>query len=163
MLLNFGVLLPLYTRLGTKYLGSARNASFAIMIGSSLVLAAGAVMTGMSSTAPVFILGMVVYTAGEGLTVAINAYIATVIKKAYLARVMAMVSIAATSGKAIASAVFPQVLAIGLDTHIDELVGLPFLVASALFLMAGACVIIAGLSTRQRSEAAVIESIDEVD
>lgn len=144
MLINYWILLPSYTRLGTKYLGSGKNASFAIMIGSSLVLAIGAVITGLSSTASVFLFGMIIYTAGEGVTVAINAYIASVIEKGFLARVMSVVAIAATGGKAIASGFFPQVLAIGLDTHVDELVGLPFLVAAGLFLVAGASVAVAG-------------------
>ena len=151
MLLNFGLLLPTYNRLGTQYLGSAAYASFTIMIGSSIVLTVGAVLVGLSSTAVAFMVGMVVYTLGEGINVATQAYIASVIDKTYLARVLAVLSIAAAGGKAIASAVFPQVLAIGLDTHVEELVGLPFFVAAGLFLLAGGCVVIVGLKTKNSS------------
>ena len=153
MLVNFGLLLPTYNRLGTQYFGSAAYASFAIMIGSSIVLCGGAVLVGLSSTSAAFMIGMVTYTLGEGINVATQAYIASVINKTYLARVLAVLSIAAAGGKAVASAVFPQVLAIGLDTHIPELVGLPFFVAAALFILAGACVIVVRLRMRSSSEA----------
>jgi hypothetical protein len=142
LLLNFGLLLPTYTRLGSKYLGSAAYASFAIMIGSSIVLSGDAVLVGLSSTSAAFLVGMVIYTLGEGISVATQAYITSVIDKSYLARVMAVLSIAAAGGKAIASGLFPQVLALGLDTHIKELIGLPFFVAAGLFLIAGGCVTI---------------------
>ena len=148
MLLNFGLLLPAYNRLGSTYLGSAAYTSFAIMIGSSVVLSGGAVLVGLSSTTVAFLAGMVIYTLGEGLPVATQAYIASVTDKSYLARVMAVLSIAATGGKAVASAVFPQILALGLDTHVEELVGLPFFVAAGLFLIAGGCVAIVGLRMR---------------
>jgi hypothetical protein len=130
LLLNFGLLLPTYTRLGSNYFGSAAYASFAIMIGSSIVLSGGAVLVGFSSTSAAFLVGMVIYTLGEGISVATQAYIASVIGKPYLARVMAVLSIAAAGGKAIASGLFPQVLALGLDTHIEELIGLPFFCSS---------------------------------
>jgi hypothetical protein len=151
MLLNFGLLLPTYHRLGSDYFGSAAYGNFAIMIGSSIVLCGGAVLVGLSSTSAAFLVGMVIYTLGEGISVATQAYIASVIDKSYLARVMAVLSIAASGGKAIASGLFPQVLAIGLDTHVEELVGLPFLVAAGLFLIAGGCVVVVGLRTRRSS------------
>jgi hypothetical protein len=149
MLLNFGLLLPTYNRLGSTYLGSAAYASFAIMIGSSIVLCGGAVLIGLSSTSAAFLAGMVIYTLGEGISVATQAYIASVIDKSHLARVMAVLSIAAAGGKAIASGLFPQVLALGLDTHVEELVGLPFFVAAGLFVIAGGCVVVVGLRTRR--------------
>lgn len=154
ILLNFALLLPAYNRLGTKHFGSATYASFAIMTGSSVVLCCGSVLVGLSSSSAVFLIGMVVYTLGEGMPVATQAYIASIIDKGYLARVMAMLSMASAGGKAIASAVFPQVLAIGLDTHIKELVGLPFFVASGLYLAAGGCVLLVGLRMRRPSEVA---------
>jgi MFS family permease len=151
LLLNFGLLLPTYNRLGSMYFGSAAYASFAIMIGSSIVLSGGAVLVGLSNTSAAFLLGMVIYTLGEGIIVATQAYIASVIGKSYLARVMAVLSIAAAGGKAIASGLFPQVLALGLDTHIEELVGLPFFVAAGLFLIAGGCVVIVRFRMRRSS------------
>ena len=149
ILLNFGLLLPTYNRLSSEYFGSAAYGSFAIMIGSSIVLCGGAVLVGLSTTSATFLVGMVIYTLGEGISVATQAYIASVIDKSYLARIMALLSIAASSGKAIASGLFPQVLAIGLDTHVEELVGLPFFVAAGLFLIAGGCVVVVGLRTRR--------------
>lgn len=74
---------------------------------------------------------------------------------------MAVLSIAATGGKAIASGLFPQVLALGLDTHVEWLVGLPFFVAAALFLIAGACVLLVGL--RMRKSSRIDESSLSVD
>lgn len=163
MLLNFGLLLPTYNRLGSRYFGSAAYASFAIMIGSSVVLCGGGVLIGLSSTSAVFLIGMVIYTLGEGIMVATQAYITSVIGKSYLARVMAVLSIAVTSGKAIASLFFPQVLALGLDTHIEELVGLPFFVAAMLFLVAGGCVVIVRLRTRMDKSSEIMEHDDEVE
>jgi hypothetical protein len=151
MLLNFGLLLPTYNRLGSEYFGSATYGSFAIMIGSSIVLCGGAVLVGFSTTSAAFLVGMVIYTLGEGISVATQAYIASVIDKSYLARIMALLSIAASGGKAIASGLFPQVLAMGLDTHVEELVGLPFFVAAGLYLIAGGCVVVVGLRTRRSS------------
>jgi hypothetical protein len=81
LLLNFGLLLPSYNRIGSKYLGSATYASFAIMVGSSIVLCAGAVAVGLSSASAAFLRGMAIYTLGEGITVATQAYIASVIGK----------------------------------------------------------------------------------
>lgn len=66
LLLNFGLLLPVYNRLGLTYLGSAAHASFAIMIGSSIVLCGGAVLVGFSSVSAAFLVGTVIYTLGEG-------------------------------------------------------------------------------------------------
>lgn len=151
LLLNFGLLLPSYNRIGSKYLGSAAYASFAIMICSSIVLSGGAVVVGLSSTSAAFLIGMVIYTLGEGISVATQAFIASVIGKSYLARVMAVLSIAAAGGKAIASGLFPQVLALGLDTHVEELVGLPFFVAAALFLVAGGCAVAVRFRMRRSS------------
>jgi hypothetical protein len=151
MLLNFGLLLPTYNRLGSEYFGSTAYGSFTIMIGSSIVLCGGAVLVGLSTTSAAFLVGMVIYTLGEGISVATQAYVASVIDKSYLARVMVVLSIAASGGKAIASGLFPQVLAIGLDTHVEELVGLPFFVAAGLFLIAGGCVVVVGLRTKRSS------------
>lgn len=150
-LLNFGLLLPIYNRLGSDYFGSAVYASFAIMIGSSIVLCGGAVLIGLSTTSVAFLVGMVIYTLGEGISVATQAYVASVIDKSYLARVMAVLSTAASGGKAIALGLFLQVLAIGLDTQVEELVGLPFFVAAGLFLIARGCVVVVGLRTRRNS------------
>ena len=145
MLANFGLLLPTYTRLGTRHLGSATRASFAIMIASAAVLTGGAMLVGLSATSAAFLVGMVVYTLGEGLTVATQAYIASVVDRTYLARVMATLAVAAAGGKAIASAGFPVVLAKGLDTNVRGLIGLPFFVAAGLFVVAGACVVVVGI------------------
>jgi hypothetical protein len=103
-----GFFFPAYNRIGSIYLGSAAYTSFAIMVGSSIVLCAGAVAVGLSSTSAAFLIGMVIYTLGEGTTVAMQAYIASVIGKSFLARVMAALSIAAAGGNAIASGFIPS-------------------------------------------------------
>jgi MFS family permease len=148
MLLNFFLLLPTYTRLGTKYLHSPTHASFAIIIGSSIILCLGSTTIALSAASSVFLFGMIIYTLGEGMSVATQAYIASLTEQRYLARVMAVLSIAAALGKALASLLFPRILAAGLDTHVDVLVGLPFTVNAALFLFAGACVVVVGVRTR---------------
>jgi hypothetical protein len=147
MLLNFAILLPTYSQIGAKYLGTVAKANFTIMISSSVLLTIGSVFIGFSTTALTFILGMIVYTLGAGLPVATQAFVASLMDKSKLARVMAILSIAATGGKVVASGLFPQVLALGLDSGIKMLVGLPFFVAAALFLCAGLCVMIVGLRT----------------
>lgn len=84
------LLLSTYNHLDSEYFGSAAYGSFAIMIGSSIVLCGGAVFVGFSTASAAFLVGMVIYTFGEGILVATQAYIASAIDKSYLARVMAM-------------------------------------------------------------------------
>jgi hypothetical protein len=100
MLLKFGLLLPTYNHIGSEHLSSAAYGTFAIMIGSSIVLC-GVQSSSDSALSPLaFLVSMVIHTLGEGILVATQAYIASVIGKSYLARVIA---IAASGGKAIAS------------------------------------------------------------
>ena len=56
-----------------------------------------------------------------------------------------MLSVATIIGKITAAGLFPKLLAAGLDSHIDKLVGLPFFVSAALFLFAGMCIIVVGV------------------
>ena len=148
MLAHFSVLLPLLTGLAVSYFGSPGAGSFCIMAGSALLLIIGAVMIGFSSTAISFVIGVVVYLCGAGLPTATQAYIVSLIGRTKVARVMATLSMASIAGKLFASILFPRVLAIGLDTHIDVLVGLPFFVSAALFVIAAVCVTIVGLLVR---------------
>ena len=141
-LFNFSFILPLWMRLGTKHFAHPSQSSLAIMVGSAFVLTVGTVMLGFSNTNFLFFLSMIVYTLGEGLPVATQTYIASLIAPSRLARVMSALSIAATSGKLFAAGLFPQVLAIGLDTHVESLVGLPFFVAAGLFVVAGICIVL---------------------
>ena len=58
---------------------------------------------------------------------------------------MATLSLTSIFGKLIASIVFPKVLAWGLDTHVDVLVGLPFFVSAAMFVVSAPCFTIVGV------------------
>ena len=106
------------------------------------MLAVGATITGLSSSAIVFLPAMVAYSLGEGAAVTMQAYVASLIDKSRLARVMGMLSVASIGGKMAASGGFQKILAIGLDTHQANLVGLPFFVAAVLFLIAGTSIVI---------------------
>ncbi|MCJ1358692.1 MAG: hypothetical protein MMC33_008692 [Icmadophila ericetorum] len=141
MLVNFSILLPLYVRVCGQYF-SPSNASLFIVYISCLVLAVGATITGLSSSAIVFLPAMVAYSLGEGAAVTMQAYVASLIDKSRLARVMGMLSVASIGGKMAASGGFQKILAIGLDTHQANLVGLPFFVAAVLFLIAGTSIVI---------------------
>lgn len=161
MLLTYWVLLPTYTRLGIRHLGNAASASFAIMLGGPLVLATGAVITGLGETAAIFFVRLTVYTFREGPTVAINVHIDIVVDKSSLAQVMAVLSMAATCGKGIASGAFPNVLALGLDTGVEELIGLPVLVAAGLFVVARVCVLGARIWSGTKGGKAVVRGAED--
>lgn len=155
MLANFSFLLPLYVRFCGRYF-SPSNANLFIACISCLVLAIGATVTGFSSGAAIFLFAMILYTLGEGAAVTIQAYVASLIDQSRLARVMGMLSIASIGGKMAASGGFQEVLAIGLDSHLDNLVGLPFFVAATLFLIAGTSVVIVA-ARAQTSERHMLE------
>ena len=150
MLAHFSILLPLLTRLAVEKLGSSSAGSFAIMAGSAILLVLGGVLIGFSSTTATFVFAVVVYLFGVGLPTATQAYIVSLIDKTKVARVMATLSMASIGGKLIASILFPKVLAVGLDTHVDVLVGLPFFVSAALFVVAAVCVSLVGLRVRSK-------------
>lgn len=148
MLAHFSVLLPLLSRLAVSYLRSSGAGHFAIMAGSALLLIVGSTLIGFSSNTWTFVGAVVIYLFGGGLPTATQAYIVSLIEKSKVARVMATLSMASIGGKLIASILFPKVLAIGLDTHIDVLVGLPFFVSAVLFVVAALCVTVVGLRVR---------------
>ena len=139
-LVNFSFLLPAYTRLGKSYLGSETATFLTIMIFSSLVLIAGSILLGASATITTFLAALVIYVLGEGLPVATQAYIASLIEKRKLARVLSVLSIATTGGKMVASGIFPKVLGWGLDSGVEILKGLPFFESAVLFLIAAGAI-----------------------
>ena len=143
MLANFCVLLPFYTKICTKYVQS-ENTNLIIMSVSCLVLTTGSIIIGISGSTVPFFLGTVLYTLGEGVPAATQAYVASRIGNSRIARVMAMLSVATIIGKITAAGLFPKLLAAGLDSHVDILVGLPFFVSAALFLFAGMCIFVVG-------------------
>lgn len=153
MLLHFSIILPTLNRVAASYLGSPGRAHFAIMAGSSVLLTAGAALMGLSATSLAFVLSVVLYLFGEGLPTATQAYIVSLIDKSKVARVMATLSMASIGGKLIASILFPKMLAIGIDTHIDVLIGLPFFVSAGLFVVSAICVTIVGIRTKHPSKA----------
>lgn len=148
MLIHFSIFLPFLNRVAVSRLGSPGRASFAIMTGSAILLALGALVMGISETGAKFISGVVVYLFGEGLPTATQAYIVSLVEKASAARVMATLSMASIFGKVSASLLFPKLLALGMDTHVDILVGLPLFVSAALFVASALCVSFVGLKVR---------------
>jgi MFS family permease len=147
MLVHFCIILPTINRAAAAWLGAA-TAHFAIMVGSSLLLTLGSLFIGFSSTPTTFVTGVVVYLLGEGLPPATQAYIVSLVDKSKVARVMATLSMASIFGKLTASVLFPYLLALGLDTHVDVLVGLPLFVSAGLFVVSALCVGIVGLRMR---------------
>ena len=145
MLVHFSLLLPTVSRVALFYLGSSGRAHFAVMAGSSVILTVGSVLIGFSFTSGTFIAAVILYLFGEGLPTATQAYIISLIDRAQVARVMATLSMASIGGKVIASVLFSKVLAIGLDTNVNALVGLPFFVSAGLFVLSATCVTVVGL------------------
>lgn len=145
MLVYFSIILPAVNRVAASHLGSSSRAHFTIMTSSSFILTIGSILIGCSSTSVAFVLAVVFYLFGEGLPTATQAYIVSMIDKTKVARVIATLSMASIGGKVIASLLFPKVLAIGLDSYVNILVGLPFFVSAALFVLSAACVTMVGL------------------
>ncbi|KAF2104754.1 MFS general substrate transporter [Rhizodiscina lignyota] len=133
MLIYFSIMLPALNRAAAAWLGS-QLAQFVIMVCSSVLLTLGSLCIGFSNTSTVFITGVIVYLFGEGLPPATQAYIVSLVERSKVARVMATLSMASIFGKLAASILFPKVLAWGLDTRIDVLVGLPLFVSAGLRL-----------------------------
>lgn len=122
-----------------------------MMLVSILCLTIGAVFLGFSATEMAFFGAMVIYTLGEGLTIAAQSYIASLIDENKLARVLAVLSLASTGGKVLASVIFPRAFAIGLDSKVEILKGLPFFESAALFLLAGVALGVVGLRARKKN------------
>lgn len=144
MLIYFSLILPALNRAAASWLGPSKG-HFLIMACSSLLLTLGSLVIGFSNTSATFITGIIVYLFGEGLPPATQAFIVSMVEKSKVARVMATLSLASIFGKLAASILFPKVLAWGLDTHIDVLVGLPLFVSAGMFVISAFCVGLVGL------------------
>lgn len=145
MLLHFSLVLPFLNSTAARYFGSSGHGHFAIMAGSALLLTLGSLVIGFSTTTFTFVGGVVVYLFGEGLPTATQAFIVSLVEKRQVARVMATLSMTSIFGKLCASLLFPKVLAWGLDSKVDLLVGLPFFASAALFGISGICFSIVGV------------------
>jgi hypothetical protein len=148
MLVHFSLILPFLNRTAATWLRSSGHAHFAIMAGSCLLLTLGSLLIGFSNTTVTFVAGVVVYLFGEGLPTATQAFIVSLVAKEKVARVMATLSMTSIFGKLVASLLFPKVLALGLDSHIKVLIGLPFFVSAGLFVISGLCFTIVGMKMR---------------
>jgi MFS family permease len=103
---------------------------------------------GFSNTPATFIGGVVIYLFGEGLPSATQAYIVSLIEKSKVGKVLATLSMASIFGKLAASILFPKMLTLGLDTHVDVLAGLPLFVSAGMFVVSALCVAVVGLRVR---------------
>ncbi|KAF1991067.1 MFS general substrate transporter [Aulographum hederae CBS 113979] len=157
MLLHFSLFLPFLNRLAARRLGSAGKGHFAIMMGSATFLSVGATLIGFSGSSAAFVGAVVVYLFGEGLPTATQAYIVSLIEKDKVARVMTTLSITSIGGKLVASVLFPKVLALGLDSGVPVLVGLPLFVSAGMFVVSAVCVSVVGV----RMGLAGREKVDE--
>ena len=151
IIINYTVLLPFYTHLGTQrlQLSSART-SLIIMLFSTFLLIFGSIGIGFSATVPVFFLGLLVYTLGGGLPVATQVYISCLVEKAKLARTLASLSVATIGGKVLASALFPKTMAVGLDDGRDWMKGLPMFASACLFIVAGLAIILVAITVGEK-------------
>ena len=150
-IINYTVLLPFYTRFGTQRLQlSSAHTSLIIMLFSTFLLIVGSIGIGLSATVPVFFLGLLVYTLGGGLPVATQVYISCLVEKAKLARTLASLSLATIGGKVLASAFFPELMAVGLDDGQDWMVGLPMFASAGLFIVAGLAIIIVAITIGEK-------------
>jgi hypothetical protein len=154
MLFHFSLVLPFLNRTIASRLGSSGHAHFIIMAGSSLLLTLGSLIVGFSNTAAMFITGVVIYLFGEGLPTATQAFIVSLVEKQQVARVMAALSITSIFGKLMASILFPKVLAWGLDSHVDVLVGLPFFVSAGMVVVSATCFSVVGVKMWEGQQSA---------
>lgn len=154
MLLHFSLVLPFLNRKAAAYFGSSGNGHFAIMAGSTLLLTLGSLAIGFSTTTFTFVAGVVIYLFGEGLPTATQAFIVSLVERNQVARVMATLSMTSIFGKLCASLLFPKVLAWGLDSGREIMVGLPFFVSAGLFGVSGVCFSIVGVKMWKSQEGA---------
>jgi MFS family permease len=152
MLLHFSLLLPFLNQLAASRFASPTTGHFAIMAASAALLMLGSICIGLSATPLAFVAAVMLYLFGEGLPTATQAFIVTLLEKDKVARVMAVLSMASIGGKLLASILFPKVLALGLDSGVEVLVGLPFFVSTGLFVGAAACVGVVGVRGGRESE-----------
>ena len=126
------------------------------MSGSLLVLITGSILLGFSATPIIFFAAMALYTLGSGFQVSTQAYIAGLVDKQRLARILATLSISAAGGKFVASIIFPQIFAAGIESGVEVLKGLPFFVSAGLFVIAGASLsVVVGRARRVESGSSV--------
>jgi hypothetical protein len=145
MLLHFSIFLPFLNRAIASWLESPGHAHFFIMVASSIFLMLGSLIIGFSNANVTFVSGTIVYLLGEGLPTATQAYIVSLVEKQKVARVIATLSVTSISGKLVASLAFPKILARGLDSHVDVLIGLPFFVSAGMFIVSAVCFSVVGI------------------
>jgi MFS family permease len=152
MLLHFSLLLPWLTRFAASYFSDPLTGQFAVMLLSALLLILGSMSIGLSASPLAFVASVLLYLLGEGLPTATQAFVVTLLPRDRVARLMALLSVASIAGKLCASLGFPWVLAKGLDSGVEVLVGLPFFVSAGLFVGAAGCVGVVGWRVRKGPE-----------
>lgn len=144
--INYLILLPGYTRIGSYLELCSSTTSFSTMILSSLILITGSICLGLSTTGRAFVIAVAFYTLGAGLPVIIQAYIANHVGKDQTARVLATLSTFAVARKLAAVSLGPAVFNAGVASDFEELQGLLFFFCAILFL--GAVVAVAIIASR---------------
>lgn len=138
-ILTYFVLLPGYNRLGARMGFTTSSTSLIIMLLSLAFLEAGSVFLGLSATAAQFIAATCIYTLGAGLPAVIQTYIANLVEKSGLGKVLAMISLFQVAGKVASSGIGPVIISAGIDSGNEQLKGALFLFAALVLLLSGVC------------------------
>ena len=130
---TYFVLLPTYNKIGARYGFSPSSTSLLIMLLSVTLLIAGSIFLGLSATAPHFIAATCMYTLGAGMPVVMQTYIANLVQKSSLGRLLAIVSLFQVGGKIAASGLGPIIINAGIDSGNENLKGAIFFFAAIVF------------------------------
>ncbi|CAK4031165.1 MFS general substrate transporter [Lecanosticta acicola] len=137
-ILLYFLLLPACNRLGIRLGYTKSSTSLIIMLLCLVFLEVGSVLLGLSATAVQFIGATCVYTLGAGLPAVVQTYIANLVDKTGLGKVLAIVSLFQVAGKIASSGTGPVIIAAGIDSGNEQLKGALFFFAALVLLFAAA-------------------------
>lgn len=143
------ILLPLYTKIGSYCSISPPSTSLLVMLLSVIFLSTGSTLLGLSTNAYNFIAATCVYTLGAGMPSVMQAYIASLVEKSALGRLLAIISLFQVGGKLTASAVGPVIINAGIDSGNERLKGAIFFFAAVVFLFAASGLGVVALRARR--------------
>ena len=90
---------------------------------------------GLSATASHFLIATCIYTLGAGMPAVMQAYIANLVQKRSLGRLLATVSLFQVGGKIASSALGPIIINAGIDSDDERLKGAIFFFAAIVFAL----------------------------
>lgn len=161
---TYFALLPTYNKLGARYALSPSSTSLLVMLLSVTLLIAGSIFLGLSATPPHFVAATCIYTLGAGMPAVMQAYIANLVQKSSLGRLLAIVSLFQVGGKMAASALGPIIINAGIDSGNDNLKGAVFFFAAIVFACSasalGVVALRAGVTTDRAEDMGVVDDND---